>query len=54
MNEDMASMAKKHNDAQVLCFGAKYTTAEQAQKYITAWMAASYEGGRHQRRLDMF
>jgi ribulose-phosphate 3-epimerase len=54
MNEDMASMATKHNDAHVLCLGAKYTTAEQAQKYITAWMAASYEGGRHQRRLDMF
>lgn len=47
-----AEMTRRHNDANVLCFGADAGVDEAlAQKMIRAWMAAEFESGRHQRRI---
>lgn len=51
-SEEMAKMARQHNNANVLCIGGKITPAEQAKKMIDAFLAAEFEGGRHERRVN--
>jgi len=48
-----AEMSKTHNNANILCFGARVVTPEIAAQLVDAWLDAKYEGDRHQRRLDM-
>lgn len=52
--ELQASLAKRHNNANILCLGARITGQELALAITRAFMAASFEGGRHQRRIDLF
>jgi len=51
-SEEMATMARRHNDANVLCIGGKITPPEQAKKIVDAFLAAQFEGGRHERRVN--
>ena len=51
-SEEMATMARQHNDANVLCIGGKITGSEQAKKIVDAFLAAEFEGGRHERRVN--
>jgi ribose 5-phosphate isomerase B len=51
-DEFMARMAKEHNDANVLVLGGRVLDRESAVRMVTVWLDSSYEGGRHQRRLD--
>ncbi len=51
-NEETASLARRHNDANVLCLAGKYTTPEQAVKIVDAFLNAKFEGGRHERRVN--
>lgn len=46
-----ARLARAHNDANVLCFGARLTGAEVAGEALEAWMNAAFEGGRHANRV---
>lgn len=48
-----AEMSKTHNNANILCFGARVVTPELAVQLVDAWLDAEYEGERHQKRLDM-
>jgi ribose 5-phosphate isomerase B len=50
---ETAQLARKHNDAQVVSIGARMHSAEDATEIVTAFLATAFEGGRHQRRLDM-
>ena len=52
-NEFMAEMTKRHNNANIIALGGRVVTLEQAESIVKAWFTAEYEGGRHQRRLDM-
>ena len=52
LNEDMAMMTRLHNNANVLCMGAKYTPIELAKKIIDNFFSTEFEGGRHQIRVD--
>ena len=52
MNELQARMARRHNDANVLCLGARVIGIELALAIMVAFLESSFEGGRHQRRLD--
>lgn len=54
LNEDMAQMSREHNNCNVLCMGKKYTTVEQAMKYIEIFTTTEFSGGRHERRVNMF
>lgn len=47
-----ARMARQHNDANVVCVGARLTGPQAAADAIDAFLAAEFEGGRHQRRID--
>ena len=51
-NEEIARLAREHNDANVLSLAARYTTAEENDKIVRAWFGAHFDGGRHQRRVD--
>ena len=48
-----AEMTRRHNDANVLCFGARVVGSELAKMIVDEWINAEFEGGRHQRRVDM-
>ena len=52
LNEDMARLAREHNNANVLALASKFVSAEQAKEIVDAWLAADFEGGRHIPRLD--
>jgi len=45
-------MAKAHNNANVLVFGGRIIKAKKAFKIFDAWEESSYEGGRHQKRIE--
>jgi ribose 5-phosphate isomerase B len=47
-----ARMARQHNDANVVCIGARLTGPQAASDAVDAFLDAEFEGGRHQRRID--
>ena len=51
-NPDIARLAREHNDANVLSLPARFMSDEDAGKVIKAWFDASFEGGRHERRVE--
>ena len=51
-NEFSAKSARSHNDANVLVLGAKTLGEETIKSIVDVWLNTSFEGGRHQRRLD--
>ena len=48
-----AKLSKMHNNSNVLAFGARVVGSEMAKMITEEWLDAKYEGGRHQRRVDM-
>ncbi len=48
-----AILTRKHNDANVLCFGARVIGIETAKMIVDGFLDAEYEGERHQKRVDM-
>ena len=50
--EDMAVLARQHNNANVICLGGKVTPPELAKKMVDAFLSAHFEGGRHERRVN--
>ncbi len=47
-----ARMSRMHNNANILCLGARVLGIEVALDVVGTWMETGFEGGRHQRRLD--
>ncbi len=47
-----AQMARMHNDANVLCFGARIVGLGVVESILDAWLNTEFEGGRHQRRVE--
>jgi ribose 5-phosphate isomerase B len=47
-----AEMARRHNDANVLCIGARSTGPGVAEQMVSIFLDTPFEGGRHQRRVD--
>ena len=52
-NTFMAEMTKRHNNASIIALGGRVVTPDEARDIVRAWYTVEYEGGRHQRRLDM-
>ena len=48
-----ARMAREHNDANILCLGARVLGPGAAVEVLRAWLAADFQGGRHARRVEM-
>jgi ribose 5-phosphate isomerase B len=51
-NEDIARLAREHNNANVLALPARFTPPGGLEKIVKAWFAADFEGGRHAARVD--
>jgi len=50
-NEEIARLAREHNDANILSLAARFTPPEELDKIVKAFFSANFEGGRHERRV---
>jgi len=51
-NEELASLARQHNNANVLCIPARFVSMGLAKAMVRTFMNTSFEGGRHERRVE--
>jgi ribose 5-phosphate isomerase B len=50
-NTEVASLLRKHNDAQIICLGARFTAPDYAWTMVEAFLNSDFEGGNHERRV---
>ncbi len=51
-NPELATLAREHNDANMICLPSRFIDIELAKSCVLSFLAANFEGGRHQRRVD--
>jgi len=51
-NEEVAEIVRHHNNANIVCIPARFVSYELAEKILDRFLHASFEGGRHERRVD--
>jgi ribose 5-phosphate isomerase B len=51
-NEELATLARQHNNANVVCLPARFISYEEAEKITDRFLHENFEGGRHQRRVS--
>lgn len=51
-NTEVAKLSREHNDANILCIGARFLNFEEAQNIIKTFFETPFAGGRHQLRVD--
>lgn len=51
-NEETARLAREHNDANVLCFGARFIEPEQAARMVRLFLETEFAGERHRQRVE--
>lgn len=49
-----ATLSRAHNDSNMLALGGRVIAPENAKLIVSGWLETPFEGGRHQRRIDMF
>ncbi len=49
---EIAELAKTHNDANVLILPSRFVSEQEGLEILHRWLAAKFEGGRHQRRVE--
>ncbi len=49
--EEIASLARRHNDANIICIPARFVSETDAQKMIDTFLTTAFEGGRHATRV---
>ena len=52
-NKEVAALIRQHNDANILVMPARFTSIEEAKEITKTYLETPFEGGRHQRRIDM-
>jgi len=50
--EELAALAREHNNANVVCLPARFVSYELAEKIVDSFFSHDFEGGRHARRVD--
>lgn len=50
-NEEIAALARQHNDANIICIPARFVSQEQAFSMLDTFLSIAFEGGRHERRV---
>lgn len=50
--EEIAALARQHNNANVVCIPARFVTQQQAEKILETFLQTAFEGGRHSRRVE--
>lgn len=51
-NKDIATLAKQHNNANIIAMPARFISYQTATEIVDAYLNTNFEGGRHQRRID--
>lgn len=51
-DEEVAALARQHNNANIVCIPARFVSKAKAMKIAEAFLAATFEGGRHLRRVE--
>jgi ribose 5-phosphate isomerase B len=51
-NEELASLARRHNNANVVCIPARFIEFELAEKIVDTFLSTAFEGGRHSTRVN--
>ena len=51
-NEELAALARQHNDANIVCLPARFISYVLSEKIVETFLSEQFEGGRHQRRVD--
>ena len=51
-NEELAVLAKQHNNANIVCIPARFISKEEALKIVKSFIQTRFEGGRHERRVN--
>ncbi len=52
-NEETAKLSRLHNNANVLCLGGRMLKEDEAVRIVDIWLNTSFEGGRHENRLNL-
>lgn len=52
-NDEVASLMRQHNDANVIAFGQKFMALEDVVRRVDIFLNTKFEGGRHQTRVDL-
>jgi len=50
--EEIASLARQHNNANIVCIPARYVSNDEAEKILITFLRTPFEGGRHERRVE--
>lgn len=51
-NSEITHLTRQHNDANIICIPARFTSIPQAIKMVDVFINTEFEGGRHKRRID--
>lgn len=51
-DNEISSLARLHNDANIICLPARFISPQQAMTFVTTFLETEFEGGRHQRRVN--
>jgi ribose 5-phosphate isomerase B len=51
-NEKLATLARSHNNANIVCIPARFISLEEAKKIVQIFLSTEFEGGRHANRVD--
>jgi ribose 5-phosphate isomerase B len=51
-NREIAILARQHNDANIVCIPARFISIDDAKSVVEAFLNTSFEGGRHQNRVN--
>ena len=52
-NDEVASLMRQHNNANVISFGAKFMNKEDVLRRVDIFLTTDFEGGRHERRVNL-
>lgn len=50
--EELASLARRHNNANIVCIPARFISIEEAEKIVEIFLSTEFEGGRHATRVN--
>lgn len=53
INEELARLSRKHNDANMISLGQRMMSLETALSCVKIWLDTPFDGGRHKRRIDL-
>ena len=51
-NEELAALARQHNNANIVCIPARFIPLEEAKKIVKTFLSTTFEGGRHATRVN--